>query len=97
MVRRAHCPRGEEREGGPCDLPVASDAIDRGSQARKFVGTPDEEEVRQAKSPMVAARIGRSRQRPLRKDWETVKDAIMHEARSHANPKRKRGLPWTQR
>jgi len=26
-------------------------------QAQKFAGTPDEEEVRQAKSPMVAARI----------------------------------------
>ena len=49
-------------------------------QARKFAGTPDEEEVRQAKSPMVAARMGRSRKRPLRKDWESVKDRIMHEA-----------------
>ena len=44
-------------------------------QAQKFVGTPDEEEVRQAKSPMVAARMGRSRQRPhCGKDWETFKD-----------------------
>ena len=49
-------------------------------QAQKFAGTPDEEEVRQAKSPMIAARMGRSRKRPLRKDWESVKDAIMHEA-----------------
>ena len=49
-------------------------------QAQKFAGTPDEEQVRQAKSPMVAARMGRSRKRPLRKDWETVKDSIMHEA-----------------
>src|SRR5882724_5754073 len=49
-------------------------------QARKFVGTPDEKEVRQAKSPMIAARMGRSRKRPLRKDWESVKDSIMHEA-----------------
>ena len=49
-------------------------------QAQKFAGTPDEEEVRQAKSPMIAARMGRSRNRPLRKDWESVKDAIMHEA-----------------
>lgn len=49
-------------------------------QAQKFAGTPDEEEVRQAKSPMVAARMGRSRKRPLRKDWEGVKDSIMHEA-----------------
>ena len=49
-------------------------------QAQKFVGTPDEEEVRRAKSPMIAARMGRSRRRPLRKDWESVKDSIMHEA-----------------
>ena len=49
-------------------------------QAQKFAGAPDEEEVRQAKSPMVAARMGRSRKRPLRKDWEAVKDRIMHEA-----------------
>ncbi len=33
-----------------------------------------------AKSPMIAARMGRSRKRPLRKDWESVKDSIMHEA-----------------
>ena len=49
-------------------------------QAQKFAGTPDEEEVRGAKSPMIAARMGRSRKRPLRKDWESVKDEIMHEA-----------------
>jgi len=29
-------------------------------QAQKFAGTPDEEEVRLAKSPMIAARMGRS-------------------------------------
>ena len=33
-----------------------------------------------AKSPMIAARMGRSRKRPLRKDWESVKDSIMHGA-----------------
>ncbi len=49
-------------------------------QAQKFAGTPDEEEVRQASSPMIAARMGRSRKRPLRKDWESVKDSIIHEA-----------------
>jgi ribA/ribD-fused uncharacterized protein len=49
-------------------------------QAQKFAGTPHEEEVRQSKSPMIAARMGRSRKRPLRKDWESVKDLIMSEA-----------------
>jgi len=49
-------------------------------QAQKFAGTDHEEAVRLAKSPMVAARMGRSRERPLRADWETVKDNIMREA-----------------
>lgn len=49
-------------------------------QAQKFVGEPDEEEIRQAKSPMIAARAGRSRKRPLRRDWETVKLNVMREA-----------------
>jgi len=49
-------------------------------QAQKFAQTEHEEAVRLAKSPMVAARMGRSRQRPLRPDWETVKEDIMREA-----------------
>src|SRR5437764_13961979 len=49
-------------------------------QAQKFAGTPDEEEIRLAKSPMIAARMARSRNRPLRKAWESAKDRIMHEA-----------------
>ena len=48
-------------------------------QAQKFAGTPREEQVRQAKSPMIAARMGRSRKHPLRPDWERVKDALMRE------------------
>ena len=48
-------------------------------QAQKFAATEHEETVRNAKSPMVAARMGRSRERPLRPDWETVKDDIMRE------------------
>jgi N-glycosidase YbiA len=49
-------------------------------QAQKFAGTEHEEELRLAASPMVVARMGRSRQRPLRRDWEVVKDDIMREA-----------------
>jgi hypothetical protein len=49
-------------------------------QAQKFAGTEYEEAVRQAKSPMIAARMGRSRERPLRADWEAVKDEIMRAA-----------------
>jgi N-glycosidase YbiA len=49
-------------------------------QAQKFAGTRQEEEIRQATSPMIAARMGRSRKRPLRKDWESVKDRVMLDA-----------------
>ena len=49
-------------------------------QAQKFVGTAHEEEIRRVKSPMIAARMGRDRKRPLRHDWESVKDEIMFEA-----------------
>jgi ribA/ribD-fused uncharacterized protein len=49
-------------------------------QAQKFAGTPHEEELRLAKSPMVVARMGRDRARPLRADGEAVKDDVMREA-----------------
>ncbi len=46
-------------------------------QAQKFAGTPHVEEVRRAPSPKQAAMRGRSRARPLRADWEQVKDEVM--------------------
>lgn len=49
-------------------------------QAQKFAGTSHEEELRLADSPMEVAKMGRDRKRPLRKDWEEVKDDIMREA-----------------
>jgi N-glycosidase YbiA len=49
-------------------------------QAQKFAGTEHEEAIRREPSPMIAARMGRSRQRPLRHDWESVKDNVMREA-----------------
>lgn len=49
-------------------------------QAQKFVGTPDEEELRNIKKASEVASAGRDRSRPLRKDWESVKDNIMREA-----------------
>jgi ribA/ribD-fused uncharacterized protein len=48
-------------------------------QAQKFAGTEQEEAIRQAKSPMIAARMGRSRKVKMRPDWEKVKDAVMRE------------------
>jgi hypothetical protein len=49
-------------------------------QAQKFAGEPDEDEIRQAKSPMIAARMGRDRKRPFRRDWEAVKERVMLDA-----------------
>ena len=49
-------------------------------QAQKFAGTEHEEIIRLAASPMAAAQLGRDRQRPLRGDWELVKEDIMREA-----------------
>lgn len=49
-------------------------------QAQKFAGTEHEQEIRKLASPMIAARKGRSRELPLRRDWESVKDDIMREA-----------------
>jgi ribA/ribD-fused uncharacterized protein len=49
-------------------------------QAQKFPGTEYEEDIRRANSPMIAARMGRTRKLPLRTGWETVKEDIMREA-----------------
>ena len=50
-------------------------------QAQKFAGAPAHvEEVRRAPSPKQAAMRGRSRARPLRADWEAVKDEVMRRA-----------------
>lgn len=49
-------------------------------QAQKFVNTPHEEEIRQAKTAREAAEMGRDRRRPLRRDWEIIKDDVMREA-----------------
>jgi ribA/ribD-fused uncharacterized protein len=50
-------------------------------QAMKFDGHPDHvEAVRQTDTPMKAANMGRERHRPLRQDWEEVKDSVMYDA-----------------
>ncbi len=49
-------------------------------QAQKFAGTPHEDAIRLVPSPMVAARMGRSRKYPLRPDWEDVKEQVMLDA-----------------
>lgn len=49
-------------------------------QAQKFAGTPHEQQIRQAKTPKRAAEMGRERSRPLRRDWEHIKDQVMLDA-----------------
>lgn len=49
-------------------------------QAQKFVGSIYEEEIRVVESPMDAANMGRDRDKPLRSDWEEVKDEVMKKA-----------------
>jgi len=49
-------------------------------QAQKFAGEPDEEAVRMASKPAQAASMGRDRKRPLRRDWESVKERVMLDA-----------------
>lgn len=49
-------------------------------QAQKFAGTEHEEAMRLEPSPMVVARMGRDRKKPLRPDWEALKDTIMRKA-----------------
>ena len=49
-------------------------------QAQKFKEIKDQEAVRKASSPMLAARMGRDRRRKLRRDWESAKVGVMREA-----------------
>lgn len=48
-------------------------------QAQKFDDAEQQEKIRQTESPMIAARMGRDRKKPLRRDWESAKVAIMRE------------------
>lgn len=49
-------------------------------QAQKFLDYKHKHEILMTQSPMIAARIGRDQNRPLRPDWEIVKDDIMRKA-----------------
>ncbi len=48
-------------------------------QAQKFIESdrPWFEKINQAKTPSIAAKMGRDHSHPLRTDWEQVKDDIM--------------------
>lgn len=77
-------------------------------QAQKFIDEAHIKAICEANSPMIAARLGRSRKVPLRPDWESVKDSVMRKAvlakfTQHADLKelllrkwqlRRRDEPW---
>lgn len=59
-------------------------------QAQKFLGTEYYDKVHAAKTPKEAAKLGRNRKFPLRKDWDSVKEDVMRkalEAKFTQNPK----------
>ena len=49
-------------------------------QAMKFTDASYREQIRSAATPMLSAKLGRSRKQPLRPDWESVKDSVMLDA-----------------
>ncbi|SNT12138.1 NADAR family protein [Actinoplanes regularis] len=49
-------------------------------QAQKFAGTRHADLIRRAATPLHAAQLGRDRSRPLRRDWDRVKDDVMRRA-----------------
>jgi ribA/ribD-fused uncharacterized protein len=49
-------------------------------QAQKFLDPRDQERVRSARTPALAAREGRDRRKRLRRDWESVKVSVMRQA-----------------
>ena len=49
-------------------------------QAQKFESQEHQDAIRQTPSPMIAARMGRDRNKPLRRDWEAAKVSIMRKA-----------------
>jgi N-glycosidase YbiA len=49
-------------------------------QGQKHAGTPYAEEIRTAHTPKDAKNKGHDRRRPLRGDWEQVKDDVMRRA-----------------
>jgi ribA/ribD-fused uncharacterized protein len=49
-------------------------------QAKKFEGSKWEEYIRKVPTPADSAKEGRDHSKPLRKDWEDVKEKVMYTA-----------------
>lgn len=48
-------------------------------QAQKFEDEQYQEKIRENKSPMIAARLGRSRKVKIRREWESMKVGVMRD------------------
>jgi len=48
-------------------------------QAMKFASRATQERIRKARSPMIAARMGRSRKLPLRRGWNSLRVRVMRQ------------------
>jgi ribA/ribD-fused uncharacterized protein len=83
LFYRVNEPYGEFSNFAPCPVKLKGHTwptTEHYFQAQKFANSEHEDVIRKTKSPMIAARLGRSRNLPLRKDWESVKDNVMREA-----------------
>jgi N-glycosidase YbiA len=83
LFYRVNEPYGEFSNFAPYPLELKGKAWPTSEhyfQAQKFAGTDQEEAIRRAESPVVAATLGRSREQMLRLGWEGVKDDIMRDA-----------------
>jgi len=49
-------------------------------QAHKFENKAYAERIRKAKTPMQAAKLGRSRKVKIKRNWESIKDNVMRKA-----------------
>lgn len=49
-------------------------------QAQKSKENKLQEKIRRAKTPMLAARMGRNRKMKIRRDWESIKINVMYDA-----------------
>ena len=49
-------------------------------QSKKFLDEKNQLDVINAQGPGACAKVGRDRSRPLREDWDQVKDQVMYDA-----------------
>lgn len=68
------------RASGPFQEPTLARTIEHYYHSQKFKGTIHEQQILDLSNPQDAIRDGSDDRRPLRKDWESVKEPIMAQA-----------------